>query len=1111
MLNPSLIPIKFDYLNPIVMTSLPTIPAHGRNLFSYAICCIAVLILGSASVAQGQEVKTRTSLACGTASPSPEEFQTMGQQFLQYARIRGLHRTEANTLTYVPVRVVIFRRTNATVAVSELDVLRGIMQTNQRFRSINLQFYVCGGINYFTNDTHFDMDQANEATVASLAGQVSGVVNLYFPNSVVAGGNSIGGYAYLPNGFNSPERMFVVGNQAADGKTTPHEMGHYFSLLHTFQNANNATIAERELVTRVAGNCSTKGDQLCGTPADPFGRTGGDTYTNCTYSGGLTDANGATFTADASNIMGYMFNCGNTFTGDQSTRMENSWINQADRRYTSTGRGVATGCGSPTLAASPTLNAPTCNTSGLSLSWTNVAGNAGYFIERSADAGTTFGTVGAVVANTTSFTDAEATANTAYIYRIKPANSNANFSNSASVTTCLIYCTPTYAQPCYVSGGATMGMNSFTTTGATTNITNTNSGCSANAYGDFSAISGTFAAGATINYSISFNIGGCFPQSHAVWIDFNNNGTFEGSAPGVGSEMVAQDNVTGCTRAGSFTIPATAAAGTVRMRIRSDGWNPSVTSPCARLTFGEVEDYTVVITNTTTWNGAAWSPAAPSAGANAVLAANYPNGVAGQGAFTCNNLTVNTGTTLTIASGQTVTANGALAYAGATIEVLTGGSFVQSTTSTSISSNTASRFRAVRTDGKNATGYNFISSPVGGETMNSIGTNTFANSRFRYSPVPVGGIHWVPMAGTDVLATGRGYTFIPGTGGTNTLTFENTTDGVVGQPGNGNLNVPLTFTGDNFNLVGNPYPSPLRLQAFLAANAGVTTGTAWIWNDNNNATGTGTYTAHNSVTPAIQVAVGQGFFVLASGAGNAVFTNALRASGNPTFFRGEGNMERFLLRVNAADGTSDQLWTAFGNQFTQGFENGFDAEKLEGATALSLAAVVAGGPLAIAALPNPEPGSRFELPLAVFARQAGALTFAASEVENPTAQKLFLEDRQSGEFYYLQPGRNHTLNLSAGHHRDRFYLRSASEVAGQSVQVGETAGAFAFGRDLFVEAAETAEVAVYSILGTLVQRFANVPSGGLRRLAAQVPNSGVYVVKVATATGSVEKRVWLEK
>jgi len=26
-----------------------------------------------------------------------------------------------------------------------------------------------------------------------------------------------------------------------------------------------------------------------------------------------------------------------------------------------------------------------------------------------------------------------------------------------------------------------------------------------------------------------------------------------------------------------------------------------------------------------------------------------------------------------------------------------------------------------------------------------------------------------------------------------------------------------------------------------------------------------------------------------------------------------------------------------------------------------------------------------------------------------------------------------------------------------------------------------------------------------------VPTSGVYVVKVATATGSVEKRVWLEK
>jgi hypothetical protein len=78
-------------------------------------------------------------------------------------------------------------------------------------------------------------------------------------------------------------------------------------------------------------------------------------------------------------------------------------------------------------------------------------------------------------------------------------------------------------------------------------------------------------------------------------------------------------------------------------------------------------------------------------------------------------------------------------------------------------------------------------------------------------------------------------------------------------------------------------------------------------------------------------------------------------------------------------------------------------------------------------------------------------------------------------------------------------------------QAGATAGAYAFGRELFVEVAETAEVVVVSTLGREVQRYVGVQPGSLRRLAVEVPAPGVYVLRVATADGSVEKRVWLEK
>jgi hypothetical protein len=115
-----------------------------------------------------------------------------------------------------------------------------------------------------------------------------------------------------------------------------------------------------------------------------------------------------------------------------------------------------------------------------------------------------------------------------------------------------------------------------------------------------------------------------------------------------------------------------------------------------------------------------------------------------------------------------------------------------------------------------------------------------------------------------------------------------------------------------------------------------------------------------------------------------------------------------------------------------------------------------------------------------------------------------------GEFYYLQPGRSHTLNLPAGNYRDRFYLRTSSEVVGQA-QAGETANAYSFGRELFVEASEASEVSVYNQLGVRVAHFADVQPGSLRRLPVGVPLAGVYVVRMATAANTVEKRVWLDK
>ncbi len=500
------------------------------------------------------------------------------------------------------------------------------------------------------------------------------------------------------------------------------------------------------------------------------------------------------------------------------------------------------------------------------------------------------------------------------------------------------------------------------------------------------------------------------------------------------------------------------------------------------------------------WQGSQWEPYSPLPSEDAVVARTTPSQ---PGNFSARNLTVNAGANLQIAGGQAVTVNGALHYAG-NLTVRSGGSLAQPVGSTL--GRASGTFRAERDLGKVGIGfgYSFISSPVLGQSIGTLlANNPYPNNRFRYEPAAAG---W--LVHTGAMSAGVGYTYLPVGNATSTLAF-------VGPPNNGPVNLPLSGQpGNRFNLVGNPYPSPIGLAELFAANSHPATGisgTAWFWRDNNNNTGTGSYQVFSGVNVgATQVAVGQGFFVLAnSNSGTLAFTNALRHAGNPTFYRGEENLERFRLEVVSPTGR-DELWVAFGPQFTSGFEPGYDAEKLEGAATVSLSAVVGGERLAIAALPDVAGGRRFELPLQLFARSGGTHTFSTGEVENPTARKLFLEDRATGEFYYLQPGRSHTLDVPAGTHRGRYFLRAASEVAGQA-QAGETAQAYSFGPELFVQAGEAASVAVYDVLGTQVATFAGVQPGALRRLPVRVPAAGVYLVRMAMASGTLEKRVWLDR
>ncbi|HRA58455.1 MAG TPA: GEVED domain-containing protein, partial [Bacteroidia bacterium] len=145
------------------------------------------------------------------------------------------------------------------------------------------------------------------------------------------------------------------------------------------------------------------------------------------------------------------------------------------------------------------------------------------------------------------------------------------------------YCTPT------TGGGLTYYISNFTTTGGTTNI-NQSSGGSSTGYDDHSAtVSGEFEPGSTINFTMT--IAGSSNFGHAIWIDFNADGTFQATEQIVTSNSYLYSPITG-----SFTIPLNATTGVRRMRILTSFTPSNPTNPCTNSGQGEYEDYSINIT-----------------------------------------------------------------------------------------------------------------------------------------------------------------------------------------------------------------------------------------------------------------------------------------------------------------------------------------------------------------------------------------------------------------------------------------------------------------------------------------------------------------------------------
>src|SRR5690554_2615990 len=131
-------------------------------------------------------------------------------------------------------------------------------------------------------------------------------------------------------------------------------------------------------------------------------------------------------------------------------------------------------------------------------------------------------------------------------------------------------------------------INNFSTTNGTENISNLDSGFSANGYGDFFDAQ-TIARDPGDSFDFSVDIEGG-TAGFRVWVDWNQDNVFDAS------EVAYQSTAYSASHTGTIVVPVDAELWETRMRIVSH-WlsNSGNIDPCTTgFTYGEFEDYKVV-------------------------------------------------------------------------------------------------------------------------------------------------------------------------------------------------------------------------------------------------------------------------------------------------------------------------------------------------------------------------------------------------------------------------------------------------------------------------------------------------------------------------------------
>jgi hypothetical protein len=432
-------------------------------------------------------------------------------------------------------------------------------------------------------------------------------------------------------------------------------------------------------------------------------------------------------------------------------------------------------------------------------------------------------------------------------------------------------------------------------------------------------------------------------------------------------------------------------------------------------------------------------------------------------------------------------------------------------------------------------GYKYFSSPFIGDTVNDFSSEiNLATSfpdvySFNESLSSAGWVNYTNPSGLLTPLAGYAVNF-----GTSPAPLTVSLRGVVSNHAIStgaiyNHNMPYT---QGFNLVGNPYPSPVDWNAVGGWTKTNVDNAIYFFSNGSVNQYTGTYSSYvngissNGIAGNI-IAAMQGFFVHVSNgsfpvAGLLAVNNTARNLNLTTIFFGytAPQAPSPFIRLSAGFYDEGPEGDPAAFYFKSGADGAFDQEL----DALKLMNTHTGIPnlyaiatdtarLSIYALPDTF-DSVETVPLGLTTAQDGWISFKATDIEHiPVGLYVYLSDTKTGIKQDLLNAPPYRLYLAAGEYKNRFFLNFSTKEPAAGGSSGPASNgplqAYSTGQTLFVNGnlhpGEKGEVRVFDLRGQLVLR--GEISGSSYQPFYSNCTTGIYLVSLYAPKGTQTKKV----